>query len=111
MNKAGDFGLYRYVTRTNVPFIDLTPTLGLRSKNEILSQNCTFTFSLFMLVITNLVSRLFLRGRKNLGRSWSRDAYKIDCLRGYGQSVKLHMLPLPDFTLSLQGVSVLYIRL
>ena len=58
---------------------------------------------------TNLVPRLFLRGRKDPGRSWSRDAYKIDCLRGYGQSVKLHMLPLPDFTLPLQGVSVLYI--
>ena len=57
----------------------------------------------------NLVPRLFLRGRKDPGRSWSRDAYKIDCLRGYGQSVKLHMLPLPDFTLPLQGVSVLYI--
>ena len=59
----------------------------------------------------NLVPRLFLRGRKDPGRSWSRDAYKIDCLRGYGQSVKLHMLPLPDFTLPLQGVSVLYNRL
>ena len=34
----------------------------------------------------NLVPRLFLWGRKDLGRSWSRDAYKIDCLRGYGQA-------------------------
>ena len=59
----------------------------------------------------NFVPRLFLRGRKDPGRSWSRDAYKIDCLRGYGQSVKLHMLPLPDFALPLQGVSVLYNRI
>ena len=59
----------------------------------------------------NLVPRLFLRGRKDPGRSWSRDAYKIDCLRGYGQSVKLRTLPLLDFTLPLQGVSVLYNRL
>ena len=65
----------------------------------------------FQTVFSNLVPRLFLRGRKDPGRSWSRVAYKIDCLRGYGQSVKLHMLPLPDFTLPLQGVSVLYIRL
>ena len=65
----------------------------------------------FVTADANLVPRLFLRGRKDPGRSWSRDAYKIDCLRGYGQSVKLHMLPLPDFTLPLQGVSVLYIRL
>ena len=42
----------------------------------------------------NLVPRLFLRGRKDPGRSWSRDADKIDCLRGYGQSVELLMLPL-----------------
>ena len=59
----------------------------------------------------NLVPRLFLRGRKDPGRSWSRDAYKIDCLRGYGQSVKLRTLPLLDFTLPLQGASVLYNRL
>ena len=59
----------------------------------------------------NVVPRLFVRGSKDPGRSWSRDAEKIDCLRGYKQSVKLHMLPLPDFTLRLQGVSVLYSRL
>ena len=51
----------------------------------------------------NLVPRLFLREKKDPGRSWSRDAYKIDCLRGYGQSVKLRTLPLLDFTLPLQG--------
>ena len=56
----------------------------------------------------NLIPKLFLRGRKDSGRSWLRDAYKIDCLRGYGRSIKLLMLPLPDFTLRLQGVNVLY---
>ena len=30
-----NFGLYRYVTRTNVPFFDLTTRLGLGSKNGI----------------------------------------------------------------------------
>ena len=35
----------------------------------------------------NLVPRLFLRGRKDPGRSWSRDVKKFDCLR---LSVKLH---------------------
>ena len=28
----------------------------------------------------------FFGERKDPGRSWSRDAYKIDCLRGYGQA-------------------------
>ena len=37
---------------------------------------------------SNLVPRLFLRGRKDPGRSWSRDRYKIYCLRGYGRSIK-----------------------
>ena len=32
----------------------------------------------------NLVPRLFLRGRKDPGRSWSRDVKKFDCLRGVG---------------------------
>ena len=62
-------------------------------------------------ILVNLVPRLFVWGKKNPGRSWSRDHYKINCLRGYGQSIKLHMLPLPDFTLRLQGVSVLSNRL
>ena len=34
INKTGDFGLYRYATRTNVPFFDLTPRLELISNNE-----------------------------------------------------------------------------
>ena len=76
-------------------------TICLQTCNNL----CVFTR------VPNLVPRLFLRGRKDPGRSWSRDAYKIDCQRGYGQSVKLHRLPLPDFTLPLQGVSVLYNRL
>ena len=37
MNKAGNFGLYRYVTRANAPFFDLISRLGLRSKNETVS--------------------------------------------------------------------------
>ena len=32
----------------------------------------------------NLVPRLFLRGRKDPGRNWSREVKKFDCPRGVG---------------------------
>ena len=38
----------------------------------------------------NLVPRLFLRGRKDPDRSWSRGSQKINCLRGCGKSIILH---------------------
>ena len=44
----------------------------------ILRENST------IYLLFNLVPRLFLRGRKDPGRSWSCDVKKFDCLRGVG---------------------------
>jgi hypothetical protein len=58
---------------------------------------------------SNLASQVFitLEARKNPGYRWSRDSQKIDCLEREGK-VSYYMLPLRNFTLRSQGVSVLY---
>ena len=54
---------------------------------------CVFTemkYTKRSAIAPNLVPRLFLRGRKDPGRSWSLGSQKINCLRGCGKSIILH---------------------
>jgi hypothetical protein len=65
---------------------------GISNKTYIRTVHVTGSGSKIInyMPTSNLVPRLFLRGRKDPGRSWSRGSQKINCLRGCGKSIILH---------------------